>query len=411
MKSDLDRLMQERDIDAFVIIGSENENTDRNYLTNSAHASATVVKKRGQEAVLIVSAMEIDEAKKSGLTVYTMQDFDLFTIMQKHAGKQEEVFKEYWTNIFDKFEISGRVAFYGTASVMGTWRTLNRFQRLFGERIELVEDEDPNIFSVARRTKDAHEIEQLREAGKRSGAAMREVREWLSQHRAEGEFVFNSDGEPLTIGDVKRYLWHKLMDYGMEDVGGTVIFSQGYDAALPHSRGEAEQQLRLGQTIIFDLFPRIMGGGYFHDMTRTWCIGYAPKEVEEAYHVVMHAFAQSLEAMTLGEPIRDIQNMVNSIFEEHGHPTHNSHPGTNEGYTHSIGHGLGLDVHESPGMSGYASNESVFEAGDVVTIEPGLYYPSKEWGIRIEDTVYMSATGEVINLTDCPYDLIVTLNG
>lgn len=411
MKSDLDRLMQERQIDAFVIVGTENEDTDRNYITNHARASATVIKKRGEAAALIVSAMEVDEAKKSGLSVYTMQDFDLFNILQKHAGKQEEVFKDYWTNIFDKFGIRGRVAFYGTASVMGTWRTLNRFQRLFSDRIELVEDEDPNIFSVARRTKDAHEIEQLRESGKRTGAAMRDVRAWLSQHHAESELVFNSDGKPLTIGAVKKYLWHKLMEYGMEDVGGTVIFAQGYDAAIPHSRGEDDQQLRLGQAIIFDLFPRPIGGGYFHDMTRTWCIGYAPQEVEEAYQLVMHTFAQSLEAMSLGQPIRDLQNMVNSIFEQHGHPTHNSHPGTNEGYTHSIGHGIGLDVHESPSMSGYPSNEAVFEVGDVVTIEPGLYYPDREWGVRIEDTVYMNQRGEVVNLTDCPYDLVVPLNG
>ena len=124
----------------------------------------------------------------------------------------------------------------------------------------------------------------------------------------------------------------------------------------------------------------------------------------------MRAFTQSLEAINIGEPTGNLQKLVCEIFESQGHPTPLNSPGTDEGYVHSLGHGLGLDVHEAPGISTYNMN-TTFAAGHVVTIEPGLYYPSKGWGIRIEDTVYVDKNGHPVNLTDCPYDLVIELQG
>ena len=409
MKSDLDQLMQDRNIDAFIILGSEHTNHDRDYITNGVHASATVIKKQGSDPVLIVNPMEVDEAKKSGLTVYTNHDFDFAQILKEHGGDTKAVSREYYRNILTKLDVSGRVAFYGTNSVMSTWKTLNRFQKDFEDRIEIVEDEDTTIFDKARRTKDADELEKLRESGRKTSIALRATHEWLTSHRAEGETIVNGDGTPLTIGDVKHFVRLKLMELDMEDDAG-MIFAQGRDAGVPHSRGEKDQPLQVGQSIVFDLFPRPIGGGYYHDSTRTWCLGHAPEEVIEAHRLVLHAHLQSLEALTLGQPTKELQELVCDIFEEHGHPTPKSNPGTTDGYIHSLGHGLGLDVHEAPGISNYSKDDMVFEAGDVVTIEPGLYYPDKGWGIRIEDTVYLDETGALHNLTDCTYDLVIPLS-
>ncbi len=408
MKSDLDRLMEERGIDAFIILGTENHDTDRNYITNGAHASATVIKKRGHDPVMIANGMEVDEAKKSGLTVYTNNDFNLAQIVKDHTGDQAAVRREYYRNILDKFDISGRVAFYGTNSVMGTWKFLNEFQRNFGDRVEIVEDEDINIFAVARRTKDAGELAKIRESGQKTSQVLQATWDWLSSMRADGDDVVNGEGNPVTIGDVKRFVRVELMKRGMEDDSG-MIFAQGRDAGVPHSRGEDDEPLKVGQSIIFDLFPRPIGGGYYHDSTRTWCLGKASPEVEEAHRLVLHAHLQSLEAFTLGEPTYKLQELVCDIFEQHGHPTPTSHPGTQEGYVHSLGHGLGLDVHEAPSISTF-NKEVIFEAGDVVTIEPGLYYPDRGWGVRIEDTVYLDANGEMHNITDCTYDLVIPLS-
>jgi Xaa-Pro aminopeptidase len=100
--------------------------------------------------------------------------------------------------------------------------------------------------------------------------------------------------------------------------------------------------------------------------------------------------------------------MVCEFFEERGHPTVLHTPGTAEGYVHSLAHGLGLNVHEAPYFP------TTFEAyklqpGNVFTVEPGLYYPDRGYGVRVEDTVYLNEKGELEVLTDCPYDLVVEL--
>lgn len=408
MKADLDRLMEERNIDAFIILGTENDDMDRNYITNGAHASATVVKIRGSDPVLITHPMEADEAAKSGWQVYTMADFDYADVFQKYKDDREAFRREYFRNILTKLDVRGNVAFYGTAGVMNTWKRLNRIQEDYSDRLQIVEDEDTSIFEMARRTKDADEIEALRAAGRKTSLVLRQTRDWLSTLRDNSGGIVDSNGNPVTIGDVKRFVRLRLMEQEMEDVEG-MIFAQGRDAGVPHSRGERDQQLQVGQTIIFDLFPRPIGGGYFHDSTRTWCLGHAPAEVEEAYQLVMRAFTQSLESLTVGQPTSELQDLVCEIFEAQGHATPRTNPGGDEGYIHSLGHGVGLNVHEAPGISNLSKD--TFAVGDVVSIEPGLYYHTKGWGIRIEDTVYIDEAGTVHSLTDCPYELVIPLQG
>ncbi|MBI5930246.1 MAG: aminopeptidase P family protein [Chloroflexi bacterium] len=408
MKSDLDRLMAERNIDALIIPGNEEANPYRDYLANGVHASATVIKKRGSDPVLIANGMELDEAAKSGLKVHNMTDFGMAEILQKYRSDQQAVSREFWRNILTTLGIKGRVAFYGTGDVMKTWKMLKRFERDYPDLIEIIEDDDTTIFHRARRSKDAAEIAKLRDAGQRSSKVMTETREWLAGHKAKNNVIYKADGTALTIGDVKHFVRLKLMEYGLEDAEG-MIFAQGRDAGLPHSRGEEDQPLELGKSIVFDLFPRPIGGGYYHDMTRTWSLGYATPEVEEAHRLVMYAFTQSLESLTVGQRTRDLQELVCDIFEEHGHPTPKTKPGGSEGYTHSLGHGLGLDVHESPSIGNYSPDDSVFQTGDVITIEPGLYYPEKGWGIRIEDSVYLDESGTAHNLTDTTYELVIPI--
>ncbi|MCB0142516.1 MAG: M24 family metallopeptidase, partial [Caldilineaceae bacterium] len=98
------------------------------------------------------------------------------------------------------------------------------------------------------------------------------------------------DGSALTVGDVKTFMQERLRAVGLEDHGHT-IFSLGRESAVPHNRGSADTPLRLGHTIIFDIFPQ-NERGYYHDMTRTWCLGYAPPEVQEAWDQVKEIFDQ-----------------------------------------------------------------------------------------------------------------------
>jgi Xaa-Pro aminopeptidase len=284
---------------------------------------------------------------------------------------------------------------------------LRLIEKHLQDKVEVITDESPSIFEIAYETKDPDELEKLRDVGKRTGAAMQATRDWLSTHRAVDGQIVNGDGKPLTVGAVKRYLRFQLLERDLEEEA--TIFAQGRDAGIPHNRGEADDILRAGETIVFDLFPRCINTGYYHDMTRTWSLGFAREEVLRDYNTVRDVFFRSLEEITIGQPTHTAATKVCEWFEAAGHPTRRTTPNTTEGYVHALGHGIGLEVHEPPTVSHNTKDEMIFKAGNVLTIEPGLYYPSKGYGIRIEDAVYLDENGQLQNLTDCPYDLVIPL--
>jgi Xaa-Pro aminopeptidase len=160
---------------------------------------------------------------------------------------------------------------------------------------------------------------------------------------------------------------------------------------------------------VFDIFPREAGGGYFFDMTRTFCLGYAPPEVDDAYRDVEACVDMLIDAYEVGREARHYQQMTCDFFEKRGHPTVASDSTTEEGYVHSVGHGLGLAIHEEPRFSDNPTNTDVLRPGHIFTCEPGLYYPERGFGIRIEDVIWIDSGGTVHNLTDFPKELVIEL--
>ena len=150
-----------------------------------------------------------------------------------------------------------------------------------------------------------------------------------------------------------------------------------------------------------------VGGGYFFDMTRTFCLGYAPPEVEKVYQDVYECVEKLAGAYQVGKEARYYQQMTCEFFESRGHPTIASDPKTESGYVHSLGHGLGLAVHEEPYFGDDPTNTSVLEPGHVFTIEPGLYYPERGYGMRIEDVIWIAPDGAIHNLTDFSKELVI----
>ena len=197
---------------------------------------------------------------------------------------------------------------------------------------------------------------------------------------------------------------------GAENPYGT-IFAIGRDAGIPHSSGTNDDLIRLGESIVFDIYPCEAGGGYFHDFTRTWCLGYAPAEVQALYDDVLELYETISAAIRPDKYAREYQQMTCKFFEERGHPTMGSNPRAVEGYVHSLGHSLGLNIHEAPMMRDLATNNAKLIPGTVFTIEPGLYYPDRGMGVRIEDTVWMKPDGELETLVDFPKDLVIKIPG
>ncbi|GAB4544320.1 MAG: hypothetical protein OHK0023_00930 [Anaerolineae bacterium] len=410
MRADLDRLMQEANLDAVIVLGDETPNTFRDYLTKRAKAGGIVIKKRGEMPILLVGQMELDEAAKSGLKVMSVNELDFASILRQFQGDRAAARREMFLAIFRKLNISGRVGFYGAVEVTPLIANILALQDS-NLPIEIALDQPAiTLFDKMYETKDAEEIAALREAGRLTSEVVRRTWQFLSNHYASsdevGAPVMDEHGKALTIGMVRRYIQSQEQELGLEDHEG-FIFAQGRDAGMPHSVGEDTDILQVGRSIVFDIFPKGAQSGYFHDMTRTWCLGRAAPEVQAAYDDVMAIFHKVMETLQVGEPTNKYQKMTLDYFEERGHPTQRSQPGTMNGYVHSLGHGIGLNVHEAPGFGEFSA--SIIQAGSVFTVEPGLYYPERGYGVRVEDSVYFDESGTLHRLTDFRYDLVVPL--
>jgi Xaa-Pro aminopeptidase len=410
MKADLDRLMTARNLDGFLVIGNASGNPALNYLTNGAHLeNAVVLKRRGEPITLIHGAMERDNAAATGLRLVNRDTaYPREALVHKHGGDLLAARVDYMAQVVADQGLRGRIGVYGMEDAGAAYALLSGLQEVTPET-EIVGEFGSSLFLDARATKDDAEIAEMKEAGRLTSLVVGETWELLASSPVRDETLLRADGEPLTIGDVKAFIRQRILAYGMNEEHEH-IFAQGRDAGVPHNAGTPAQPIRLGQSIVFDIFPRL-ASGYFHDMTRTWSIGYATDDVQAVWEQCKEIFDRAMGMVAVGVACRDLQIATAEYFAAQGHPTTLDTPGTMAGYVHSLGHGVGLDVHEGPRLSHVTGNDTLLAPGHVVSVEPGLYYPEKGYGVRIEDTVAIAEDGSVVNLTDFPYDLVVPIQG
>jgi Xaa-Pro aminopeptidase len=410
MQSDLDRLMTERNLDAIVVEGPDglgSANPAFNYFVRGAHLTGLVIKKRNEPAMLIHSDWEVLQAQETGLVCVSSSRWNLRDIAARipdRLAARVELRRQMYTDL----GVSGRVGLYGTVQT-GPFLALLRGLEAAMPDVTFVAEFDKDLISAARLTKDAHEVAVMREVGRKTCEVVQAAVDYITSGYADGEHVVDpATQRRMTIGDVRTVIDRELAARGM--VGEGTIFAQGRDAGLPHARGEDSMALQRGQAIVFDIFPKD-ASGYYHDMTRTFAIDYASPELQEAYDHVMGAFNEVVQEFELGAPTKPYQTMVCNYFEQRGHETIGKKYPIEEGYVHSLGHGLGLEVHEDFGFPSLADRGDVLVPGAVFSVEPGLYYPSKGYGVRIEDTYWCRPDGTFESLTDFPKDLVLTLKG
>jgi Xaa-Pro aminopeptidase len=263
--------------------------------------------------------------------------------------------------------------------------------------VELTPDRD--FFEQRRRVKSEAELAGIRRAQKAADAGMGAAAAMLRAATPNGGGL-EFDGKPLTVARVKRAIGDAFADH--DCVADEFIVSHGPQSAIGHHMGEGV--IQANEPIVIDIWPQDPASSCFSDMTRTFVVGEPADEVREWHRVCKEALDRSFEQVRAGASGRAIYASVCELVQENGYPTALSKaPGEvlEDGFFHALGHGVGLQVHEAPALSRLETSPLV--AGDVVTLEPGLYRPGYG-GCRLEDLVIVTEDGAE-RLTDFPYDL------
>ena len=406
MKSDIDRLMEERDLDAILITGPAQHNPPMVYMTGPIHMTGgDLIKKRSADPVLYYYPMERDEAAKTGYRTKNLADYRMDELLKITGGNLLEATILRYEKMLSEQELTaGRIAIFGKMDVGNAYAIFSGLNDKLPE-IDIIGQVGDSLLLQAMATKDEGEVDRIRAMGDITISVVGQTADFLSSHKSKNSILVQPDGEPLTIGIVKNQINLWLAEAGVENPEGT-IFATGRDSGVPHSSGNPHDILELGKTIIFDIFPAEAGGGYFFDFTRTWCLGYAPDNVMELYEDVSNVFQQIMSEIKVDTLASQYQDRTCELFEELGHPTIKSNPNTQNGYVHSLGHGIGLNIHEYPRISSNFKDDRL-SPGSIGTIEPGLYYPERGMGVRLEDSVLMRPDGVLDVLAPYPHDLVL----
>ncbi len=410
MKSDLDARMQMNNLDAIIVIGNATHNPPMYYLTGGGHISgATLIKKRGNDPVLYCNDMERGEAAKSGLKVIPYSTYNSDSLLKEAQGDSLLASAIRYKHMLMDQEVQGRVGIYGNTDFGSAYPIFSRLKDLIPS-VELVgEPHDNSLFMYIMETKDEAEVDRIRIMGKITTTVVGRVADYLTNCQVrEDEVLLGENGIPLTIADVKSRINLWLAELGAENPEGT-IFAIGRDAGVPHSTGTSTDLLRLGKTIVFDIFPCEAGGGYYYDFTRTWSLGYALPDAQKLYDEVKTVFDKVHENLDLNAPFKNYNRLVCEEFEKYGHQTPLNTQAPVQGYVHSVGHGVGLNIHERPFSGLTATDDNILKPGVVITSEPGLYYPEKGMGVRIEDTFWVRPDGRIEVLAEYPYDFVLKM--
>ncbi len=251
-----------------------------------------------------------------------------------------------------------------------------------------------------RRRKTRTEIEGIAQAARATVQAFEKVAALLAGCAIRERRELWSGGERLTVARVKAAASRVFAERGLDQPESSIV-APAEEGAVGHSTGTPDRVLRAGESLVVDLFPRQL---LFADCTRTFCVGEPPGALVRAYALVRQALTDSLGALRPGVRGCTLHERVCRLFESEGFAVPDREPGTRTGYFHLLGHGVGYELHELPSFRRSGPGADELAAGDVVTIEPGLYDPDAGWGVRLEDLVVVTPDG-MTNLTPLPCEL------
>jgi Xaa-Pro aminopeptidase len=372
----LSKAIRKSGADAYVIYASSRD-TDMKYLTHFTTSDPFVFfKKPGEPGVIIVSQMETGRASREATaTVMTRTQAGLPEIIKTEKDPYRATAKMIAGQVGRKILVPPNFPI-ALANAMSEYCTVVvddgtiQSMRAKKSKIELILMN--NVQKVTEKAMD-RAISLIRSSSVKKG-------------------ILYIDQKPLTSEHLKFSMHSLLLEHGCSAVD--TIVSCGEDTAIPHMSGSGP--LKSDEPIVIDLFPVEEKSGYYADMTRTVVKGEPSKDIREMYDALREAKKLGISRVKAGVSGADIHLAVVDFFNERGYET------DTRGFIHNLGHGVGLQVHELPtiGPAGKA-----LESGNVITIEPGLYYPGIG-GVRLEDIGAVTARG-FKNFTTFSEELVV----
>ena len=355
----------------FILVsGSVESDANILYLSGFSAPDRFLFLRSENRGVLVVSAMEKGRAQKvckAGIEVLTPEELGVPKLKWGHLDRQILA----WANQdgVERFEV-------GWGFPLGLCRKLEKA----GFEVDLKN----GAVCPKRAIKSEEEIVCLQKSQRAAVAAMEAAVKCILNAKIGEDGTLFYEEKPLSSEKVKQIIHTVLMQHGCTGEG--TIVAGGEQAVDPHHRGSGI--LFAGEAIILDIFPRSEETGYWGDLTRTVCRGEASEALKNLYSAVEAAQTAALKKVKAGVPVAEIHKTACQVFLERGFKTEEV-DGRHVGFIHGTGHGVGLEIHEAPRVG---KGKEVLQAGHVITIEPGLYYPGLG-GVRIEDTVVVTQEG------------------
>ncbi len=257
-----------------------------------------------------------------------------------------------------------------------TWSQQRTFESDWFSDNELVPTRE--AVEELRKVKDVGELDRLAEAARVADVALATVLPMLLDRPTEAAFALALDFE--------------MRRFGADDVSFETIVASGPNGAKAH-HSPSERMIEPGELVVVDFGALV--DGYHSDMTRTFCVdGPTSDTQKKMVDVVAQSQAAGVAAVKAGVTCAEVDDICRKIIDE---------AGWGDAFSHSTGHGVGLDIHEAPAVAGSVTDSLV--ANQVVTVEPGVYL-AEHGGVRIEDTVVVTDAGSY-PLTNAPKDLVV----
>ena len=386
--------MDNQDQRTLLVIGAPQHDASAYHLSGFLAPDPVICLRAGGKRYLAVSALEYGRAEKEA-PVDELISFDELELIKlaRELKSGARAFAAATGNLLERLGAEGSPVtvppHFGVAYA----------DELRARGVEI--EADSRLFADLRRAKSEQEISHIEEAQRAVEEACAHAVGILEEAGVADDGTLRWGGETLTSEVLRAEIEVELLRRGCTADEGTIT-AGGPQAADPHERGSGP--LRSGEAIILDIFPRSQGSRYYADMTRTFVKGEPGDELGNMYDAVLEAQESALSMIRAGVNGRDIHEKVSDILHEKGYKTakHDQRPGEplTEGFFHGTGHGVGLEVHEAPRVS---TVDEELRAGDVVTVEPGLYQPGMG-GVRIEDLVVVTEDG-CRNLTRSPKEL------